>query len=67
MPSVQLHVHGRATQTEEAATTLLVDLIRGPLQLTGTHVGCDHVQRGAFSVLVEGPPCSLIQSLKPRN
>lgn len=63
MPSVQLHVNGRATQTEVAATTLLVDLIRGPLQLTGTHVGCDTAQCGACTIHLNGravKACSIL-------
>jgi carbon-monoxide dehydrogenase small subunit len=34
--------------------TLLVDLLRGPLGLTGTHVGCDTAQCGCCTVLLDG-------------
>ena len=36
------------------AGTLLVDLLREHLQLTGTHVGCDTTQCGACTVLLDG-------------
>ena len=54
MTRVALTVNGRAADAEVEPQTLLVELIRGPLGLTGTHVGCDTSQCGACTVLLDG-------------
>jgi len=54
MPTLRLSVNGKAVDTAVEPSTLLVDLLRGPLALTGTHVGCDTSQCGACTVLVDG-------------
>ncbi|HXE50050.1 MAG TPA: (2Fe-2S)-binding protein [Ramlibacter sp.] len=47
-------VNGRWVQAEVEPAMLLVDFLRGPLALTGTHVGCDTAQCGACTVLLDG-------------
>ncbi len=54
MPSVSLTVNGRKVSAEIEARTLLVQLLREKLGLTGTHVGCDTSQCGACVVHVDG-------------
>ena len=54
MPSVSLTVNGRKVSAEVEARTLLVQLLREKLGLTGTHVGCDTSQCGACVVHVDG-------------
>ncbi len=54
MPQVMLTVNGKATTTEVEGRTLLVELLRQKLGLTGTHVGCDTSQCGACVVHVDG-------------
>jgi carbon-monoxide dehydrogenase small subunit len=51
---VQLEVNGQARSAEVAPNTLLVQMLREHLRLTGTHVGCDTAQCGACTVLVNG-------------
>ena len=58
---VQLTVNGRARAVDVAPNTLLVQVLREHLSLTGTHVGCDTAQCGACTVLVDG------QSVKSCN
>jgi carbon-monoxide dehydrogenase small subunit len=54
MPTVTVTVNGRKQSVEVEPTTLLVQLLRGKLRLTGTHVGCDTSQCGACVVHVNG-------------
>jgi carbon-monoxide dehydrogenase small subunit len=54
MPQVNLTVNGRSHSIEVEGRTLLVELLREKLRLTGTHVGCDTSQCGACVVHVNG-------------
>ena len=50
---VTLNVNGHKHQLEVADNSLLVDVLRTELGLTGTHVGCDTSQCGACVVHVD--------------
>jgi carbon-monoxide dehydrogenase small subunit len=54
MPQVTLTVNGKSASAEVEGRTLLVELLRDKLGLTGTHVGCDTSQCGACVVHVDG-------------
>ncbi len=54
MVKVSLQVNGRPASAEVTPQTLLIDLLRGPLGLTGTHAGCDTSQCGACTVHLDG-------------
>jgi carbon-monoxide dehydrogenase small subunit len=54
MPQVTLTVNGRQHTVEVEGRTLLVELLREKLGLTGTHVGCDTSQCGACVVHIDG-------------
>ena len=54
MPRVSLTVNGKPVTAEVEGRTLLVQLLREKLGLTGTHVGCDTSQCGACVVHVDG-------------
>jgi aerobic carbon-monoxide dehydrogenase small subunit len=49
-----MDVNGKAVTVDVATNTLLVDVLRRDLNLTGTHVGCDTSQCGACVVHVNG-------------
>jgi len=60
---MSLTVNGRAVTANVDPRTLLVQLIRETLQLTGTHVGCDTAQCGACTVHMNGravKACSML-------
>ena len=54
MIHVSMNVNGKAVSADVDARTLLVQLLRENLRLTGTHVGCDTSQCGACVVHVNG-------------
>ncbi len=54
MPQVSISVNGTRHAVEVEGRTLLVELLREKLRLTGTHVGCDTSQCGACVVHVNG-------------
>ena len=54
MPQLDFTLNGRAVSVPTEPATLLVDLLRGALGLTGTHQGCDTGQCGCCTVLIDG-------------
>ncbi len=51
---ITLRVNGSEHKLRVAPNTLLVDILREQLRLTGTHVGCDTSQCGACAVRLNG-------------
>ena len=61
--SLSLTVNGKPVRVDVDPRTLLVDLLRRDLRLTGTHVGCDTAQCGACTVHLDGraiKSCSIL-------
>ena len=51
---MNLTINGQSHDVEAPAASLLVDVLRDSLGLTGTHIGCDTSQCGACNVMVDG-------------
>jgi len=66
MPAIDFQLNGRAVSVNADPATLLVELLRGPLALTGTHVGCDTAQCGACTVLLDGLAVKSCSVLAPQ-
>ena len=49
-------MNGTSYEREVEARLTLVDFLRDELDLTGTHVGCEHGVCGACSVIMDGRP-----------
>jgi carbon-monoxide dehydrogenase small subunit len=54
MTTIALEINGKHRVVEVEPRTLLVEMLREQLRLTGTHVGCDTSQCGACTVWVDG-------------
>ena len=51
---ISVTINGRTYEQEVETRLLLADFLRHTLDLTGTHVGCEHGVCGACTVLVDG-------------
>jgi aerobic carbon-monoxide dehydrogenase small subunit len=56
MTAVSLLVNGHTLGAEIEPRTSLADLLRETLNLTGTHVGCEHGVCGACTLLIDAVP-----------
>jgi carbon-monoxide dehydrogenase small subunit len=56
MSMIALTVNQRAVQVLAEPRTNLADFVREKLDLTGTHLGCEHGVCGACTVLLDGVP-----------
>src|SRR6058998_3342134 len=56
MSMIELSVNQRAVRQSAEPRTNLADFVREKLDLTGTHLGCEHGVCGACTVLLDGVP-----------
>lgn len=56
MHPIAVTVNGRRVESTVESRVLLSDFLRHDLELTGTHVGCEHGVCGACTVLLDGEP-----------
>ena len=54
--TIQLTVNGESRSAPAEVRTTLADFLREKLELTGTHLGCEHGVCGACTVIVNGEP-----------
>ncbi|MDH2346057.1 2Fe-2S iron-sulfur cluster-binding protein [Bradyrhizobium sp. SSUT77] len=56
MTTIALQVNRRAVEVSAEPRTSVADFVRDKLDLTGTHLGCEHGVCGACTVLLDGVP-----------
>ena len=54
MNKIEFTINGKQVTSQVEGRTLLVNLIRDELKLTGTHVGCDTSQCGCCTIHLDG-------------
>ena len=54
MNKIEFTINGKKVASQVEGRTLLVNLIRDELKLTGTHVGCDTSQCGCCTIHLDG-------------
>jgi len=52
MPCIRFRLNGIETDVDADPDTSLLDILRGPLRMTGTHFGCGANECGACNVMV---------------
>jgi carbon-monoxide dehydrogenase small subunit len=52
--TISVTVNGKAYTKDVPVRLTLADFLRGELQLTGTHLGCEHGVCGACTILLDG-------------
>ena len=62
---VTFEINGAEKSVDVEPRTLVVDLIRTKLAMTGTHIGCDTSNCGACTVLLDGRPVKSCTLLAP--
>jgi aerobic carbon-monoxide dehydrogenase small subunit len=62
---ITFEINGAEKSVDVEPRTLVVDLIRTQLGMTGTHIGCDTSNCGACTVLLEGRPVKSCTLLAP--
>ncbi len=56
MNMLSINVNGKSVSADIQPRTHLADFLREKLNLTGTHLGCEHGVCGACTLLVDGVP-----------
>src|SRR6202050_5604882 len=56
MMDISVRVNGETRSRSVEARRTLADFLRDDLDLTGTHLGCEHGVCGACTVIVDGRP-----------